>query len=153
MTVVKIKELEKFHKGGIMDMDIHMAIGDATYQGYEYIEIPKHRLDDMEHRLSEHLSKEKALNHCAWLNNKGSEFEKEGKLRAAIHCYEQNIQPGCHPATHSFERLMIIYRKQKDYENEKRVICRAIEVFPKEIKYKERLKTVELHLLKSKQHE
>lgn len=151
MAVVKIKELEKFQKGGIMDMDIHMAIGDAIYQGCKYIEIPKHRLDDMERRLSEHLSNEKALSHCVWLNNKGSEFEKEGKLRAAIHCYEQNIQPGCYPATHSFERLMIIYRKQNDYENEKRVVLRAIEVFPKEIKFQERLNKVELYILKNKQ--
>lgn len=151
MTVVKIKELEKFIKGAIIDEDIIMHMNKAQLQGYEFIAIPKHRLDDMERRLSEYLSKEKALSHCAWLNNKGSEFEKEGKLRVAIHCYEQNIQPGCYPATHSFERLMIIYRKQNDYENEKRVILRAIEVFPKEIKFQERLKKVESYIHKNKQ--
>lgn len=151
MTVVKIKELEKFIKGAIIDEDIFFAMSKAQLQGYECIDIPKQRLDAMERRLSEHLLKEKAISHCAWLNNKGSEFEKAGKLHAAIHCYEQNILPGCYPATHSFERLMIIYRKQNDYENEKRVILRAIEVFPKEIKFQERLKKVELFILKNKQ--
>ena len=80
--------------------------------------------------LEEHEANEKkneALENCAALNNEGIAYEKSGDIDAAIRVYEENIALG-YPALHAFKRLMVLYRKQKDYENEIRVILHATEV-------------------------
>ena len=46
----------------------------------------------------------------------------------AIRLYEQNIKED-YADEFAFDRLMIIYRRQKDYADELRVINRGIEVF------------------------
>lgn len=71
-----------------------------------------------------------------------------GKIEDAIATYETNISLG-YSAHHAYKRLMILYRKQKDYDNERRVILRALEVFPAETEYLERLGKVENLILKS----
>ena len=60
-----------------------------------------------------------------------------GDPNKAVRFYEQNIRED-YADKFAFERLMIIYRKQKEYKNELRVIKRGIEVFQK--KFKERVK-------------
>ena len=63
----------------------------------------------------------------------------------AIKTYEKNIESDF-PAHHSHKRLMVLYRKNKDYENELRVIKRAVEVFSpisQEKEYIERLEKVQ----------
>lgn len=71
---------------------------------------------------------EERLFRTAARNNAGIQLEKDGKTDEAIAVYEDNIKDG-YPAYHSFQRLMIIYRKRKEYDNEIRVIQRGIEVF------------------------
>lgn len=61
-------------------------------------------------------------------NNLGISLEKEGMTEKAIEQYELNVKDG-YPATHSFDRLMVIYRRTKCYKEEIRVIKRAIDVF------------------------
>ena len=51
---------------------------------------------------------------------------------------------------HSFDRLLVIYRRNKDYENELRVCERAISVFKKSDKYSKRLPKIEELLAKVK---
>lgn len=61
-------------------------------------------------------------------NLNGREFEQQGDLPAAIALYEGNLADqfdGSHP----YERLRIIYNRQKDYANALRV-CRAYLVLP-----------------------
>lgn len=58
----------------------------------------------------------------------GSDLEKEGMTDEAISIYEKAIISRI-PATVPYNRLMVLYRKKKDYENEIRVIQTAIEVF------------------------
>ena len=77
---------------------------------------------------NKHLEDERRLFQTASLNNQGIALEKEGKIDEAIDVYEQNIVLG-YKATHSFDRLRILYRKRKDYENMARVIKREGEVF------------------------
>lgn len=55
-------------------------------------------------------------------------LEKEGMINEAIAVYEKSILSKI-PATVPYDRLMILYRKKKDYENEIRVIKDAISVF------------------------
>jgi hypothetical protein len=67
----------------------------------------------------------------AELNNQGIAFEKNGDTDSAIKVYEENIALGLE-STHPFDRLMILYRKRNDSNNEIRVIRRALDVFKNE---------------------
>lgn len=58
----------------------------------------------------------------------GQSLEKEGMIDEAIAVYEKSILSKI-PATVPYDRLMILYRKKKDYENEIRIIKEAISVF------------------------
>lgn len=71
------------------------------------------------------------LSECASSNNLGIQYEKEGNVDAAIEVYERNILLN-YPATHSYERLMILYRRRKEYHKEITVIEKAIELFSDE---------------------
>lgn len=68
------------------------------------------------------------INKTAELNNLGMAYEKEGRIEDAITIYEQNIQLG-YRASHSFDRLRILYRKRGDKANMLRVISRKYEVY------------------------
>ena len=85
-------------------------------------------LEVMDRELAERKERERSLKQCAALNNKGIAYEKEGKINLAIKTYEKNILSD-YPATHSYDRLMIIYRKEKMHDDEIRVIERAFVVF------------------------
>ncbi|HYE53290.1 MAG TPA: hypothetical protein VD996_00550, partial [Chitinophagaceae bacterium] len=61
-------------------------------------------------------------------NNAGRAAELNGDTDEAIRIYEENIKQG-YPDPHAFNRLMILYRKQKRYKDELRVIKRGIKVF------------------------
>ena len=61
-------------------------------------------------------------------NEAAREAESNEDFDQAIKLYEANIKEG-HPDPYSFDRLMILYRKQKKYKDELRVINRAIKVF------------------------
>lgn len=71
------------------------------------------------------------LESCSRLIKLGVDLEKEGMIEEAIKAYEKAIIPKL-PAKHPYERLAVLYRKKKDYENEIRVIKIAIDVFMKE---------------------
>jgi len=63
----------------------------------------------------------------------GQEAEEAGDMNRAVRFYEQSIGED-YADKFAFERLMIIYRQQKEYKNELRVIKRGIEVFQKSMK-------------------
>lgn len=100
----------------------------SLMQGKSKTSIPNATIEILDKRLMERKAEQKVLDLCVKRNTKGSEYEKAGKISMAIKTYEANIVDGCHPALHAFERLMVIYRKQKKFEEEIRVIDRAIEV-------------------------
>lgn len=104
--------------------------------------------EQLSHIQAENRKRGTALQHCVELNNRGIAYEKMGKIEDAIATYEINISIG-YTAHHAYKRLMILYRKQKDYHNERRVIIRALEVFPAEMEYLDRLRKVEYLILKS----
>jgi hypothetical protein len=61
-------------------------------------------------------------------NNEAREAELNDELDKAIALYEKNVQePVADPF--AFDRLMVIYRKQKAYKEELRVIKKGIELF------------------------
>lgn len=71
------------------------------------------------------------LSQIAHINNSGIELEKAGDINEAIKKYEENVGNKV-VATHSYERLMILYRKRKQYREEIEVLKTAIEIFSDE---------------------
>ena len=93
---------------------------------------------ELESLRNERIERENRLFRCTELNNRGMALEKHGEIDEAIATYEQNILPDCYPALHSYDRLLVLYRKRKDYENELRVCEMAIKVFSEMPKYAQR---------------
>lgn len=112
--------------------DIDTKIHQHFQMGYEYIVLDKVLYNSILLKSNEIENAYQLLKYSidktAELNCKGIELEKEGDIDAAIEVYEENIKLGCN-ATHSYDRLGVIYRKRNDVENEKRVLCRRYEVY------------------------
>lgn len=103
----------------------------ANLRGKRTIAIRKSDYDTALRLIEKKETENSRLSDAACRNNNGIEKERIGDIDDAISIYEDNISDG-YPALHSYERLMIIYRRRKDFENETRVINRAIEVFSDE---------------------
>ena len=127
--------LNKYMK--VLDLKDSLDLMEYSLKGHKYIEISEDEIKKLDILLQKKKEQEKRLFKTAALNNKGIAFEKSGNINKAIKCYEENLLIG-YPARHSFDRLMIIYRKLKDYDNELRVIEKAIDLFREE-KYSQRL--------------
>lgn len=89
------------------------------------------RLQQKQEEEFEEASQREIQNESSRLIKLGIDLEKEGMINEAIAVYEKAIIPQL-PATHPYDRLMILYRKKKDYDNEVRIIKIAISVFMKE---------------------
>lgn len=89
------------------------------------------RLYRREMEEQEEFYQQEILNESSRLIKLGIDLEKEGMIDEAISVYEKSIIPKF-TATHPYDRLMILYRKKKDYNNEIRVIKIAISVFMEE---------------------
>jgi len=74
-------------------------------------------------------------------NLKGKELEKQGDIEEAIQLYEQNVSDEA-DTPFPYNRLVIIYRRQKRLDDEIRVLEKAIKAY-KEVeqnnKWKEQL--------------
>ncbi len=71
-------------------------------------------------------------------NLKGIELEKIGDLEGAKSLYEQNVKDGFN-GLHPYERLIIIYHKQKEHSKELKILEMATQLFPEENRFKRRL--------------
>lgn len=89
------------------------------------------------------------LNKTVSLNNLGISYEKSNNIELAINTYLENIELG-YPATHSYDRLIILYSKSKDYIKALDITRLAIKKFPKQIKYKERRDKLKIKIKKTK---
>ena len=116
-----------------------------------YTTITESELATMRAKRKKHADFEAKLFKCVELNNKGIKLEKDGEIDAAISVYEQNIEGDCYPAQHSFDRLLVLYRKAKNYADEKRVCIKAIKVC-KDDKYNKRLEKINALIEKNSTH-
>lgn len=146
LTVDEAEEMKAF-----VPIDCMFKIWDAKDSGRSYIEISDSKLMSIRKKWEKYNYRFNVLlPECVERNNQGIRYEKQGNIEEAIKIYEENIKPGCYPARHSFDRLLVLYRKRKDYQNEQRVCKLAISVFKEEQKYKERLVKIENLISKSK---
>lgn len=107
------------------------ALGDKAIQEHNNV-IEEHILDSGHNREIQNARKrnpsEIPTKDMVDNNLRGMGFEKDGNIIAAINLYEYNVKHhfcGALP----YQRLAIIYRKQKDYKNEIRVINSALKIF------------------------
>lgn len=79
------------------------------------VTIPDNIYIDAEEKYNAKIDEEYRLQRTAHLNTLGIQYEKMGQVQKAIEVYEQCAEIG-YPATHCYERLRILYRRQGDYE-------------------------------------
>lgn len=139
---IPIKEAQKL---GIAYQAITERVLSAILNGDKFVELSRFEYQEALNQKYEYEEKAKALNKCAKLNNRGIAYERAGKVKSAIRVYEENIELG-YPAHHAFKRLMVLYHKAKDYENEERVIHRALEVFGSYREYEDRFNKLKKYL-------
>ncbi|WP_202081592.1 tetratricopeptide repeat protein [Caldalkalibacillus salinus] len=65
-------------------------------------------------------------------NLKGKELESQGKIDEAKELYLQNVNEGFE-GNHPYDRLAIMFRKEKAYDKEIEVLEKAINVFEKKV--------------------
>jgi len=132
--------LDKYIKGASVPIDLMVALTELSDAGFSYADIPNETMEQVRKNYEKAIETERRLSKCVELNNRGIEYEKTGKQELAIQAYEENVADG-YPATHSFDRLMILYRKRKDYDREIAVCKRALDILGKENtdRYKRRL--------------
>lgn len=107
---------------------------DSSELEYKLNHLEKSRFERLQQKQEEEFeeaSQREIQNESSRLIKLGIDLEKEGMINEAIAVYEKAIIPQL-PATHPYDRLMILYRKKKDYDNEVRIIKIAISVFMKE---------------------
>lgn len=112
----------------VLPPDLFAELSKLSLQG-TCAQITTSTIIELDKRLAERKAKDKALSDCTRLNNKGKEYEKAWKIALAIRTYEKNIAGDCYPASYSFDRLMVLYRKRKEYDKELAVIEKALVVF------------------------
>lgn len=101
-------------------------------QGYVGFYIDKSVYEDMVAEFERYEKLDNGLSQICALNNQGTQFEKENRIDEAVAIYEKAIQID-YPASYPYDRLMVIYRRRKDYANEARVIKAAISMCEKVI--------------------
>ncbi|MDR0605706.1 MAG: tetratricopeptide repeat protein [Bacteroidales bacterium] len=136
-------ETYKYGLTGEIGRRVMNGLMKARMENLKYITVPKSDYDFILKQIESQNQRNYILQQTAALNNKGIELEKQGKIDEAIEVYEENIKLK-ERATHAYERLMILYHKRGDFENEKRVIKVAINVYSDGCdSYKKRLDKLE----------
>lgn len=124
---VSLAELEQYRT--VMPISMVSRISSAILKGENEIPVKPSQLSALREKLAKYAEQQRLMAQCVELNNRGIAYEQADNIEAAIQVYEQNIAAG-YPAHHAFKRLLVLYRKAKDYKNELRVAQRACRVFP-----------------------
>lgn len=149
MAILTIEEAEKMR--AFIPSSTMFKVWDARDRGGTFITVSDRNLALWQKKYEAYnLKFNVLLPRCTEYNNLGIEYEKQGNIPLAISTYEENVKPGSYPARHAYDRLLVLYRKQKDYRNELRVCKLAVSVF-KEEKYKKRLEKIKSLLKIQKQ--
>lgn len=127
-VLVTWKKVEELKMQGFLDMNTFIEMNNKGYANVSRVKWEKMCKEAEKYRKWEML-----LNETAELNNKGKQLEEDGDVEGAIAVYEECMKLR-YAAFYSYQRLMVLYHRRKDYENEKRVIKIAIEVFERENK-------------------
>ena len=144
-----ISESEYMAMSAFIPLDVFYSDNEVVMGNRMYRKLKTTTYQTIRGRYEAYKVKNDKLNRCAELNNRGVACEKSGDIFGAVEAYEENISGDCYPATHSFDRLCVIYRRVKDYKNEIRVLQKACKVFKLD-KYRIRLEKAKELYSKSK---
>ena len=117
----------------------------AILESNSFFYFPKEKWEKALAEREKWIQQEQLMFSTASLNNKGIELEKAGDIQSAIKVYEENVKlyedniDIGFLARHQYDRLIILYHKLKDYENEKRILNKAVVLFPDDTGYKKKL--------------
>jgi tetratricopeptide (TPR) repeat protein len=137
-----VKDFDVKYRYGLMANDYDgnkNEIGDkigidhlnAKCDKYNYFVISKSDFDYIVKKQNEYIERQKKTQKIGRIFQSGHSFEKEKKIDEAIKCYEKIIALD-YKQIHSYYRLLVLYRKNKDYENEKRICILIIDIHSKE---------------------
>lgn len=118
--------------------DVHWRISDALFEGKSRVKVYDDELEEIIKRKEQNEEFDRKLFDAARLNNEGMAAEKSGDIENAISIYERNILPGTYFTLLPYHRLCVLYRRQKDFDNEIRVIEAALSRFDPKSESKER---------------
>lgn len=113
--------------GAAIPIDLFIELQNKLLSGEQYAVLPNYVISSIEKKREAEQHMIEAIKKCSELNNLGIKYEQEGNIALAISTYESNLSSPF-IACHSFDRLMILYRRLKDYDNEIRVIRTALDV-------------------------
>lgn len=100
----------------------------AFFEGRASIAVDEETYTQLNKEWHDYKERQLALAKTSALNEQGRILEKGNQIEDAIKTYEKAIALR-YPATHAYDRLMILYRRIGAYEQEQRVINLAVEVF------------------------
>lgn len=125
-TLINIRMLINKYTA-VLPTDLFVALMRLSMRG-THAYITTSTIIELDKRLAAQKAADMALSDCAQRNMKGKEYENAGEIELAIRTYENNIEGDCYPACHSFDRLMVLYRRRKEYGKELAVIEKALKV-------------------------
>lgn len=125
-TKLTAKQIEKYMP--YMDSKLSAEYFAAILLGQKSFLVGDGLINIWKEAKKEDDKRKRMLLNTAKNNNIGITFEKEDKIKEAIKVYEKNIRIG-YPALHSYERLMILYRKENMIDKEIEVIDKALNLF------------------------
>lgn len=134
---IHVNDVEKYRKILPLGHELSKKLVDAVTRtilcnGCNNIIITRCEYDELERWLKRHNESEIRQKKVYDLLAKGKELERCGDINAAIIIYNEVIKIGYDGPGYNknkpFERLTILYRKNKDVDNEIRIIEKAIRV-------------------------
>ena len=130
--------IKTYMMGASIPEDLFIELQRKLLAGQKYADLPKSLTEQIRQNLARSQEAERTLSDRSRLNNLGINQEQSGNIDDAILTYEKNVASGC-VTTHPYERLMVLYRKRKEYDKEIAVIEKAISVFYTENKRRARM--------------
>ncbi len=128
--------LEKYIQGAVIDRQTMDLMQDAKLENKEHVSISTKKLYEIEQKLNDYLEKRESENHVHQLKIKARELEKNNQLNQASSIYLQIFdfcqkeQIPLNRYLHDIERLLIIYRKTKQYDKENDFLKTVLSKFP-----------------------
>ncbi|MEG1387795.1 MAG: hypothetical protein RSC72_11150 [Algoriella sp.] len=144
MKILVTIESLHFNYPGVINPNIPPRLfGQLLNKGKLEIEITVY--NKIKEKTEKYIVKDNLLKETARLNNLGIGYEKNNNIDLAIETYLENIKLG-YPARHSYNRLIILYTKNKEFNKALEISVLAIKKFPKETKYKEKRDKLKLKI-------
>lgn len=135
-VLIHVSNIDKYLKSMPIEHPLRNKLFEAKIRtissGCNNIVISRKELDELELQLKGHNDSIMLQSKVYGLLNKGSEFEKAGDIDNAINTYQEVVSIGYNGVGYGrnkpYDRLMILYRKKKDVDNEIKIIEQAIMV-------------------------